>query len=235
MLLEPRTIAFILDCVHPVIRHDTAVLQRVYASLQRDRADGYVNFNLLPVGGAQISTVPGTGEHAGIVAVASVTFLPDRIQIKDEWLPISLEDFCDKAEAVLRASLDALGVKVLPMTQCVVRSLVSLRGGKDSRQFLIESLCRLRPEALGILGRSLGIAGLRLVLGDPSNPASVYNIRIESFNNDPRSLYLENVAVLAAPVTSDNLDSVTRAIRDAYAYVNDTIPRFIEAGMDGSA
>jgi hypothetical protein len=71
--------------------------------------------------------------------------------------------------------------------------------------------------------------GIRLVFQpDPEKgQSSAFSLRIESFNNDPRSLYIENQASFGPIMVEQGLDGVEDNVLSAYRFVVEETLRFV--------
>ena len=61
--------------------------------------------------------------------------------------------------------------------------------------------------------------GMRLVFPPANERPNAYSLRIESFNNDPRSLYIENQGSFGPLLVARGLEAVEANIEATYAFV----------------
>ena len=222
---DPRSIAFISEIVHPPMAHQPPLLQKLFTDLCEAHPSWYQNFTLVP-GGA---TVQSANAAPGQVSAAS--FLQDRLQVREEMTSLTLDEFLEKVEAVARGSLARLGIPVLTAEQCVVRALVSPRSFQDSREFLMQGMLRFPPERWEPLGREMNMLGLRLVFPGTQADPSLYNVRIESYAGDVRSLFLEVSGVFPGVITAPQLGVLSEHFRRAYTFLQQNVCGFL-AGFD---
>jgi len=226
---DPRTIAFVSELIHFPMQHSVADLRRVYSRLGELNANWYINFNADPAqGSGQLVTMrPGTPQ----AQVSAVTLMPDRIQVQEEMTDLTLEDFLERLGAVAETCAAELGVQQFNVQQCIVRSVVTPRSAADSRLFLGERLCGLGGEQLEVMGRPVGMLGLRFMFPATEADNSVYNVRIESYNFDVRSVFLEVAAVYPTTITRDRHALLSDNFHLAYGFMQNNVCRFV-AGFD---
>lgn len=227
MLSDPRSIAFIVDCVHPQVRHEPASLQRLYSKLAAAEGGlGYANFNMTPVG-AQMTTVHGPASIPGGTSHSALTFGVDRIQVKEEWPQITLDDFIDRARTAVETTMNELPIPMFGAIQCVIRCLVNAQGTSDSRQYFDDNFFRMDETSQEHLGRQANLLGLRLAFPAVEGDASVHNVRIESFNGDVRSIFLEECGVYQTPITVEDSSPIETAIRGAYDFLTQNVADYL--------
>lgn len=231
MLSDPRSIAFIVDCIHPQIRHDQGALQRLYSKLAEGGTLTYANFNITPMG-AQMTTVHGPASIPGGTSHSALTFGVDRIQVKEEWPQISLDDFISRARDAVETTMNELPIPMFGAVQCVIRCLVSAQGTADSRQYFDENFFRMDEGAQERLGRQVNLLGLRLAFPATPDDMSVHNVRIESFNGDVRSIFLEECGVYQTPITVQDTSPVENAIRGAYDFLTHNVTDYLRRPRD---
>jgi hypothetical protein len=222
---DPRTIAFISELIHFPVQHDVADLRRVYSRLGEINSGWYINFNADPAqGSGQLVTMrPATPQ----AQVSAVTMMPDRIQVQEEMTDLTLEEFLERLDAVAATCVDELGVQQFNLQQCVVRSVVTPRTTQDARIFLGERLCGLGGEQLGDMGRPVGMLGLRFMFPATETDNSVYNVRIESYNFDVRSIFLEVAAVFPSTITRDRHELLAENFHAAYGFMQNNLCGFV--------
>ena len=231
MLSDPRSIAFVVECIHPPTQHQQADLQTVFSEQSKIPALGYANFNTNPTG-AQMTTVHGPASVPGSTSHSVLAFAADRFQLKEEWPQVGLDDFVNRALAAAELSLEKLQIPAILAVQCVVRCLVSVQGCPDSRTFLDQVFFGLDDVDCDALGREPNLLGLRLAFPANEGDPSVHNVRIESFNSDPRSLFLEETSVWQRPIRTDNFGQLEESIRESYSFLTNEVVDFLKGRID---
>ncbi|MCA9320859.1 MAG: hypothetical protein KDB53_09000 [Planctomycetes bacterium] len=226
MLTDPRSIAFVVDAIHPQIQHSPQALQSFFGRQAEIPEMGYLNFNTNAFG-AQLTTVYGPASLPGSTAHSALSFGADRFQIKEEWPRIGLDDFVGRAMKSTELAFDCLAIPQLVAVQCTIRSLVNLATQEDCRTFLDGEFFRIDDEDRGLLGRQPGLFGLRMAFPATEDDKGVHNVRIESFNGDPRSLFLEETGVWTGVIQKSDLRPVEAAIREAYGFLTGGVTDWI--------
>lgn len=221
-----RSIAFLAELIFPPRAHRAEDLQKIHAAAFTDPKCQYQNFALVP-GGATLSNPQAT---ANVISAAS--FLADRLQIREEMSGISREDFQGRVESLAGHAMSVLRVEQFIIQNYVVRSLVNARNFVDSREFMSRSLLNMEDEDFACLERTPQIVGVRMVFPQTEEHPGMFNIRVESYAAEPRSLFVENVGVFRSMITSNNLHEVTSHFDSTYEYVDGNLVNFI-AQFDG--
>jgi len=222
---DPRSIAFICELIHFPMQHDTGDLREVYNRLGKINPNWYMNFNVDPnQGGAQLVTMrPGTPQ----AQVSAVTLMPDRIQVQEEMTDLTLESFIERMVTVADTCAEVLNIQQYNVQQCIIRSLVTPRTAQDARMFLGQRLCGLDGEDLEVMGRPAGMMGLRFMFPNTETDHTVYNVRIESYNFDVRSVFLEVAAVFPNTINRDQQDALSDNFQAAYAFMQNNLCSFV--------
>ncbi len=216
-----RSIAFVADLIHPPARHNPESMQRVHNVTFSDAECRYQNFQIIP-GGARLSN-----PSKKPTLVSSCALMQDRVQVREEMTGIGRDDFRARVERVAKIVVSNLNVPVFIVRQFVIRSLVNLRKFKDTRDFLATSVLGVGEEDFEILERSPDLLGIRFAFNSTNMEEGVYNVRIESYSQDHRSLFIENVGTFRKPVTSNGLDEIGSDFDRAYSYIEERLIPFV--------
>lgn len=218
-----RSIAFVAELIHAPVQHDPRALQKLHGDLFASSESGYRDFRLVP-GGAQLSNA--TGGLPG-TPVSCVNLLPDRVQIREEQTGISREDFEARVGALARSVLEQLSVKVFLAQQYAVRSVVNPVTANDSREFMLRTLFGFDDGLLAGFAASPSLAGLRLAFPAAEEGGGIFNVRVESFSNDNRSLFLEAVGTFGKPVRADAVDGLVEGFDATYDFLHERLVAFV--------
>jgi len=213
MLYDPRTIAYLCEVFHPPMAHETTKVQAIHHELFGNRRVGYQNFNLAPAGVTLSNPVSQPGANS------SFSVLPDRLRLVEELTEASLDDFVGRLEKVLGLAATRLEIQVATACQVTVRTLVNVRSFRDSREFLARGMFRFEDDDLKAFGRPSQMLGLRMLFPQTPNERAFYALRIESYNADPRSLYLENVGTFPGIVPAAQVAAFAEALRATYGFL----------------
>jgi hypothetical protein len=216
-----RTLAYVAELLHPPKQHSSQDLQKVHSLAFADPKCVYQNFHLIP-GGASFFNPPSQP-----TMVSAAHFLPDRVQIREEMTGISREEFQDRIERVAAYSLEHLGIEQFALQNFVVRSLVNSRVYPDSKEFLRKSVLNMEDEDFQVLEREPQIVGLRFFFPQTNETRGAFNIRVESYVQEPRSVFVENIGIFRSLVTGLNLNELTSNFFATYDYLDSNIVDFI--------
>lgn len=221
-----RSIAFQAELIHAPRKHGAPSLQKIHAATFADSTCQYQNFAIVP-GGAVLSN-PQTAANR----VSMASFLADRVQVREEMTGISRDDFRERLESLAGYAVSELGVDQFLVQNYVVRSLVNPRSFTDSREFMSRSLLNMEDEDLACLERAPQILGVRMVFPPPDPSQGIYNVRVESYAAEARSVFLENIGTFRVQVTAEHLDVIGQGFDQTYDFVDSNMVEFI-AQFDG--
>jgi len=219
-----RSIAFGAELIHPPVKHDPRRLQSLHAEMFGNADCAYRDFKLVN-GGAMLSNafsgMPGT-------PVSSLTLLPDRIQVREEQTGAGSDDFRRRIDAIARSALSNLPMNVLLVQQYVVRSVVNPDSTDDARAFMVRGVFGFDEDELAPLVDTPTLAGLRLAFPPRGGDAGIFNVRLESFSQDNRSLFLEAVGTFSRPIQRDDVDPVGERFGATYAFLEERLLAFVQ-------
>ncbi len=218
---DPRTIALLAELIHPPLELQAARVQEIHNELYKGSEFQYQNFSVGPEGIALSNPVENPG------AVSMVNFLPDRIQLREEMTGTHVDDFRRRLEHVLRTAIEKLSLPILVARQYVVRSLISPRHYADSREFLGTGVCRLQNEQLQDFERPVGLFGFKMIFPVAEGENDYHTLRVESFNQDPRNVFLEDIATFTQPVMPAELEELGGEMMATYEFLKDKALSFL--------
>lgn len=212
MNYTPRTIALLSEILHPPLPSDPSSVQKVHNQMFEGGAPDYSSFAVVPNGA--ILSNPGTrpGE------VSQVSFLPDRIQFREELGTQTHESFATRIQRITASICGIRGITRLTAQSVVVRTLVNPRTYKDSRNYLKNGMFGF-GDRVDVFGSAPQLYGLRMVFPPTQDEQAAYALRIESFNNDVRSLYIESQGTFGSVDVTNGLDSLASNVEDTYRFV----------------
>lgn len=218
-----RSIAFVAELVHPPMRHEPKALQAIHAEAFGSAACHYKDFRMIP-GGAQLSNnvggLPGTP-----VSLANV--LADRIQIREEQTGLSKDDFAERVRVFSQHALESLSLRLFLVQQFAVRSVVNPHVTAGSLPFVLSSIMGQDEHLLGAFPCEPNLAGLRFSFPPTGEAQGVYNVRIESYAQDARSLFIENVGTFGRPLLSDGLNELDVRFGATYDFLQETVVGYV--------
>ena len=227
MSYEPRTIAYMAELIHQPMQLASDKVQTIHNSLFREAAVSYQNFQVAADGIhlSNIAQQPGS--------VSSVSFAPDRIVLREELRATTLEDFATRVVNVANISFRTLGVEASLAQQFVVRSLVTPRCEQDSREFMARRVFGASEEKWSAFQRPMQTVGMSLMFPQTDTDNEVFRVRVETWNQDPRSLWIENVGSFTQPVPAERLPDLSNLLHSTYGFVTGPVIEFLSQ-FDGS-
>jgi hypothetical protein len=223
MSYDLRTIAFAAEILYPPQQLRADLVQGVHNTLYRQPAIGYQNFQVAP-DGIHLSNLPlAPGQ------ISSATFAWDRLVLREELRGGSVEDFATRVVNVTQTAFQALAIPTTLMQQFVVRSLIAPRHFRDGREFLGKRLVAPGTEAWQSFGRPLHSLGVRLVFPPQPEERSTFQVRVETWPQDPRSLWLENTGSFPAPTAAANAPQLADLLFRTYRWLSGPVCDFLSA------
>jgi hypothetical protein len=220
MLYTPRTIALVCELFHPPQTPDPAAIQRVHNLMFQSPDPAYSSFAVTPAGAVLSNPVtqPGANSYAA--------FLADRFQFREELSSLTHDDFAARVKEIAAQVSGLRGIQILTAQHVTVRTLVNPRHFADSRQYLKQGMFGFddQPQAFE---RDAQLFGIRMVFPPADGETNAFSLRIESFNNDPRSLYIENQASFGPTIVETGLEPIEQNIVAAYDFVVNNTLRFV--------
>ncbi|MCA8973888.1 MAG: hypothetical protein KDC98_04165 [Planctomycetes bacterium] len=225
MSYDPRSIAFCAEIIYPPQQLHPDRVQSVHNALYRQAPLSYQNFQVAP-DGIHLSNLP---QAPGQVSVAS--FLPDRFLLREELRGTSVEDFATRIVNIATTSFDTLGITASLAQQFVIRSLISPRNFRDGRDFLMQRLIgpggSSATESWSRFGRPLQALGARFVFPPHESRTETYHVRVESWPQDPQSIWIENTGSFAGPIQTADVPRLANHLYSTYRFLTGPVSSFL--------
>jgi len=216
---EPRTISLLSECVHLPTKHSIEGLREVYNRVCR--TCGYENF-IKTASGVRLERHESQGS-----GFSHLSFASDRIQFTEDHVGISIEQFAKKVRSVLEEAMPLLKIPIILVHQVTVRVICTPNSFKHAAEFLARSIFRFRAEDLELLGRPTSVHGFRLVFPATREVSHAFNVRVESYVKDQRSIYVENVGTFKTATPTQTLDSVEQNIEATSEFIANHVVPFL--------
>lgn len=221
MSYDPRSIAFLAEILFPPMQLRADQVQAIHNQLYRQPALSYQNFQVAHDGIHLSNLVQAPGQ------VSSVSFLPDRIVLREELRGTTVEDFATRTVNIASIACQQLGIGASVAQQFVVRSLVTPKHFRDGRELLTRKLVAPDVDAWPQFGRPLQSLGVRLTFPPTENSREAFHVRIESWPQDPRSLWIENTGSFAGPIPVENLPQLANYLYATYRFLTGPVGDFL--------
>ncbi len=220
MAYAPRTIAFVTELIHPPMRPDPAVIQRVHNELFQDSDPVYKSFAVTPTGAVLSNPVARPG------AVSSASFMADRFQFREELGSLTVDEFATQVRRMTERVAELTAIQVFTAQQVTIHTLINPRHFADARDFLKQGMFGFGQETEDF-GRDPQLYGLRLIFPPSEEEPNAHALRVESFNDDVRSLFVENQASYPPILVARGLDTVADNVHGAYAFLVERALSFV--------
>jgi hypothetical protein len=161
--------------------------------------------------------------------MASFTF--DRLVVREEMRGTTVEDFATRAVNVATLAFQILGITTSIAQQFVVRSLIAPRHFKDGREFLAQRLISPVSQAGNAFGRPMMSLGVRFVFPPHEDNQQTSQVRIETWPQDARSIWIENASSYASPLPATEMPRVADQLAATYSHVTGPVCSFL-ASLD---
>jgi len=225
MSYDPRSIAFLAELLYPPQQLRADLVQSVHNTLYKQPAIGYQNFQVAP-DGIHLTNLPQAPGQ-----VSSATFTWDRLILREELRGTTVDDFAARVVNVATIGFQTLGITATLAQQFIVRSLVAPRHFRDGRDFLSQRLIAPGTDAWQMFDRPLQSLGVRFVFPPQEQGREGYQVRIETWPQDQRSLWLENTGSFTSSISSNETPQLASLLDATYRYLSGPVCSFL-AGLD---
>ena len=231
MPYEPRTIALLCELLHGPLPQDPRPVQQIHNGMfQGQDQPPYSSFAVSPVGPVLSNPDQTPGR------ISQVMFLPDQVQFREEMGHMTHETFASRVSDVAEQYAQSRGIENYTGQRITVRSLVVPHHPKDARAFLDKALFTTQgPEGnphsrvMESFGGPAALYGLRLAFEDPGEPRTSIGLRIESYAQDARSLFIELQATSPALELHQSNDQLGQRVHDLYGFLEERTLPFIQS------
>lgn len=222
MSYDPRTIAFLAEILFQPVTLQADRVQQIHNSLFSRRELAYQNFQIAQDGIhlSNLAQTPGS--------VSAATFLPDRIVLREELRSTTIEDFATRLVNLTSISFQTLGIQTSVAQQFVVRTLVNPRSFATSTELLAQGMLTHGSDALASFGRPVQAMGLRMTFPQVAGHGEMFNLRLETWTQDPRSLWIENTGSFASATSAENLPVLSNYLYSTYRFLTQKACTFLE-------
>ncbi len=215
----PRTIGYACELLHAPRTPDPAAVQRVHNRFFEESEPCYSSFAVTPLG--PILTNPST--RPGVVS--QVAFLADRFQFREEMGGLTCDDFAARVRRVAEEVGAERDLEVLGQ-QVTIRSLVNPQHFRDARELLTRALSGGETSLSGF-GAPAGLIGLRFAFPPGEGGAAAHSVRIESYAQDSRSLFVETQGSFGRERLEGGGPAIEAAVLDTYRFLLERTLRFV--------
>jgi len=221
MAYDPRSISFSAEILYPPTPLRADLAQGVHNALFQKPAFGYQSFQIAPDAVHMTNMPHAPGQ------VSSLSFHSDRLIVREEFRGTTIEDFATRVVNVAGASMSTLAIPMSIAQQFCVRSLINPKH-RDGRDFLAHKLLA-RGDALAGFGRPLQGLGLRIAFPPSEQDRALHQVRVESWPQAPRSLWLEVTSTYPGAIPTAQLPQVADLLYATYAFLCGPVADYLAA------
>ncbi len=220
MTYEPRTIALLSELLHSPVPPDSGPIQRIHNQMFESGRPAYASFQVTPHG----PVLSNPANQAG--AVSSVAFLGNRIQFREENSGIAVDDFAERVRLLAAAGAEARRQQLFPAQVVTVRALISPRSFGDARDYLRNGIFGFGSE-LADFGRDPQLFGFRLAFGATKEQPEAFGLRVESWAQDARSLFVEVQGNFGPTLAATGLEATGDNVLATYRFLTEQACTFL--------
>jgi hypothetical protein len=186
-----------------------------------NRLSAMENFNFALTGeGVEMITPPGESGETMRVGLGR-----DAVSVSFDPTSRSADYAVEQLTAILKEISSVLPIPVFIQQTHIIRKTIPLSGEGDSRRFLTEQLLCVTEEGISGWKRPLGAVGVRFVFTpqqtqDVSN-LNNFDLKIESYLQDPRKIFIENAATFLVPLPAGQWDQLKASLSEAHKFLDD--------------
>jgi hypothetical protein len=217
---QPRTIAFLAELFHPPLPMDPQPIQKLHNAMFETGQPAYASFAVTPAGPVLSNPPARPG------AASQVAFLADRVQFREELGITTSESFSERLVSIMSEAAPLRGIEVVHGHQVTLRSLINPRHYRDSRKFLKDAVFGI-DEEIESFERSPHLYGLRLVFPPEGEETNAFALRVESYNADLRSLYVEVQGTFGPIVVARGMHHLEASVGATYRFLLDRVLPFV--------
>ena len=124
----------------------------------------------------------------------------DRLAITYDFCSQSMNYYQAMADDFIKVFTEITGNSMFLMHSVVIRKLVNIKGVEDGRGFLISKVLAMKDESFKTFGRPLHAMGTRMFFPPMKDDMAAFDVKIESWMEDYRTLFVECAGVYSTPV-----------------------------------
>lgn len=220
MQYQPRTIAFVSEIFHEPIAPDPRPIQKLHNEMFEGGLPAYSSFAATPAGPVLSNPSGRPG------AVSQVAFLPDRIQFREELGGVTCEEFALRVRQVVEVAAPMRGIQQFAAQQALVRSLVNPKAFKDAREYLKDGMFDFE-DTLQSFDRQPQLYGLRLAFPPGEEYQNAFGLRVESYAQDPRSLFIEVQGSFGPLSALGSMQVLEERVGETYQFLTEKVLPFL--------
>ena len=159
----------------------------------------------------------------------------DRLTITYEFCSQSMNYYQAMSDDFFKIFTDITGTSLFIMHNVIIRKLLNIKGIEDGRGFLISRVFSMKEENFKGFGRPLHAMGARMFFPPVKEDMTAYDVKIESWMEDYRTLFLECAGVYSNPVDiKANSAAIGNDITRTDEFINKNVMGFLSQFKDNA-
>ena len=220
MDISTRLMSVNMEFVFMPAHMDDKKLRGVFDSVSESHS--ITSFSTMPDG----SVIMSTKEEKNNLARYRV--FRDRLVISYEFCSNSINYYSALASDFLNTCAKALSIPLIIMHSISIRKLVNLRQFEDGRDYLLKKAFSMTDDDLKPFARPLHIIGSRMFFPPVNQELSAYDVKIESWGEDTRSIFIECAGIYSAPVdTARDIAALSADVDRTDLFISKNIMDFL--------
>jgi hypothetical protein len=147
----------------------------------------------------------------------------DTVQVSFDPTSKSAEFAAEELVGIVKEIAGVLPIPIFIHQVHVLRKTMPMAGAMDARAFLMQEIVRVPPGRLAAWKRPFAAAGVRFIFPPQQmNDLSAYDLKIESFLQDPAKLFVENTASYLMPMPAGQWDVLKANLADANRFLDES-------------
>jgi len=183
-----------------------------------NRLSAMETFNFTMTGeGVEMTTPPGESGETMKIALGR-----ELVHVSFDPTSRSADYAAEQLTAILKEIASVLPIPVFIHQTHVLRKTIPLSGNDDARTFLTEQVLCVPPERLASWKRPVAAIGVRFVFAPQQmNELSSHDLKIESFMQDQRKIFVENAATFLVPLPAGQWDQLKAHLAEANRFLDE--------------
>jgi len=183
-----------------------------------NRLSAMETFNFTMIGeSVELVTPPGESGETMKIALGR-----DFVTVSFDPTSRSADYAAEQLTAILKETAAVLPIPVFIHQTHVLRKTLPLAGNDDARTFLTEQVLCVPPGRLAGWSRPVAAVGVRFVFAPQQmNELSNHDLKVESFMQDPRKIFVENAATFLVPLPAGQWDQLKANLAEANRFLDE--------------
>lgn len=156
----------------------------------------------------------------------------DRISMTYDFCSQSMNYYQAMSDDFIKIFTEITGNSMFLMHSVIIRKLLNIKGIEDGRGFLIGKVFSMKEENFKSFGRPLHAMGVRMFFPPIKDDMNAYDVKIESWMEDYRTIFLECAGVYSVPVDiKTNSAGLGNDITKTDEFINNNVAGFLSQFM----